>query len=73
MVSTAFLLGAWLLMEVVENKWASSLPWTRHSTGRATFMWKTGDPDTLEIATLKQMLTYRPKHSNATHFLVNEG
>ena len=29
-------------------------------------MWKTDDRDTPEIATLKRVLTYRPKHSDAS-------
>ena len=38
-------------------------PWARHLTGRPTFIWKTGDPDTSEVATLKRVRTYRPKHA----------
>ena len=38
-------------------------PWARHLTGRATVMWKTGDP---EMATPKRVRTYRPKHSDTS-------
>ena len=75
MVSIAFLLDARHLWEVVENKPASRLlcPWARHLKGLPTFMWKTGDPDTSEIATPKRVRTYRPKHSDTIRFLVNGG
>ena len=65
MVSIASLLGARHLWEVVENKPASSLVVSlgKAFTGRPTFMWKTGDP---EMATLKRVRTYRPKHSDTS-------
>ena len=75
MASAASLLGARHLGEVVENKPASSLlcPWARHLTGRPTFMWKTGGPDTSKKATPKRVRTSRPKYSDTVRFLVNEG
>ena len=74
MVSVASQLGAWHLWEVVENKLASLLvgPWARHLTGNLTFMWKTGGPDSSEIATPKQERAYRPKHSVGNKFLDQE-
>ena len=45
----------------------------RHLTGRPTFMWKTGGPDTSEIAPPKRVQTYRPKYSDTIRFLVNGG
>ena len=67
MVSIAFLVGARHLWEVVENKPASSLVVSLgkalNGTPRPTFVWKTGDP---EIATPKQVQTYRPKHSDTS-------
>ena len=44
-------------------------PWARHLMGRPTFMWKTGGPDTSEIATPKRVRTYRPKHYDTICFL----
>ena len=38
-----------------------------------TFMWKTGGPDTLEMAIPKPVRTSRPKYSNAIRFLENGG
>ena len=38
-----------------------------------TFMWKTGGPDTLEVATPKQVRTSRPKYSDTIRFLVIGG
>ena len=75
MVSIASLLGALNLWEVVENKPASSLvvSLARHLTGRPTLMWKTGGPDTSEIATPKRVRTSRPKYSDTIRSLVNEG
>ena len=42
-------------------------------TGHLTFMWKTGDPETSEIATLKRVQMFRPKHSDTICFLMNGG
>ena len=82
MVFTASLLGARHLEEVVESKPASSLdvsldkalafigPWARDAPA---FMWKTGGPDTSEMATPKRVWTFRPKYSNTIRFLVNGG
>ena len=39
----------------------------------STFMWKTGGPDTLKMATPKQVRTSRPKGSDTIRFLVNGG
>ena len=37
------------------------------------FMWKTGGPDTSEMATLKRVRTSNPKYGNTIRFLVNGG
>ena len=64
MIFTTSLLGARHLGEVVTSRQVRLLcPWARHLTGRPTFMWKTGDP---EMATPKQVRTYRPKHSDSS-------
>ena len=76
MVSTASLLGAQHLGEVVENRPASSLV---VSLGKAlngtppTFIWKTGSPDTAETATPERVRTSRPKYNDTIRFLVNGG
>ena len=36
-------------------------------------MWKTGGPDTSEIATAKRVRTYREKYTDTIRFLVNGG
>ena len=38
-----------------------------------TFMWKTGGPDTSQIATPTRVRTFRPKYSDTIRFLVNGG
>ena len=65
MVSIASLLGARHLLEVLENKPASSLVVSlgKALNGTPTFMWKTGDP---EMATPKRVQTNRPKHSDTS-------
>ena len=37
------------------------------------FMWKTGGPDTSEMATPKRVRTSRPKYSDTIRFLVYGG
>ena len=37
------------------------------------FLWKTGGPDTSQMATPKQVWTLRPKYSDTIRFLVNGG
>ena len=60
----------------MEDKPASSLV---VSLGKALtgtpqpFMWRTGGPDTSEMATPKRVRTSRPKDSDTIRFLVNEG
>ena len=75
MASIASVLGARHLGEVVENKPASSLVVSlgKALNGTPTFMWKTGGPDTSEIATPKRVRTYRLKHSDTIRFFVNGG
>ena len=75
MISIASLLGTRHLWEVVENTSASSLAVSlgKALNGRPAFMWKTGDPDTSEIATPRRVRAYCPKHSDKIRFLVNGG
>ena len=76
MVSSASLLRARHLGEVVENKPACSLVVSLGKALNGTpplFMWKTGGSDTSEMATPMRVRTSRPKYSDAIRFLVNGG
>ena len=48
-------------------------PWARHLMGCPAFIWKTGAPNTTEMATPKGVRTFRQKYSNTNRFLVNGG
>ena len=76
MVSTASLLGARHLGEVVENKPASSLVVSLGKALNGTprpLCGRQGGPNSLEMATPKQVRTFRPKYSDTIRFLVKGG
>ena len=75
MASTASLLGARHLEEVVENKPASSLVVSLGKALNGTLHLYVKDrcPDTSEIATPKRVRTSSPKYSDTIRFLVNGG
>ena len=57
MVSIAFLLGARHLRGIVENKLACFVLGQGTFRDAPNFMWKTGGPDTLKMATPKRVQT----------------
>ena len=71
MISTASLLGARRLGEVVKNKPEEQVrllcPWARHLAGRPHLY--VGDQDTYKMATPKRVRTFRPKYSDTIRFL----
>ena len=75
MVPIAFLLGDRHLWEVVENKPASSLVVSLGKALNGALPPSCGRQaaQTLDIATLKRVRAYIPKHSNTIRFLANGG